>query len=148
MKEQKQLQKMKTKKALQDFEKTELLGISERRSSEERMDEQAKSLKGLSEALDKLAEEYGQLALQHAMEKRFAELPSENLEGEGLSKKQLNQIILDKNRVIADLEETAYAKGKGMSKPNQWISHVKQYAKENGITYSQAMKQAKSSYRK
>jgi hypothetical protein len=65
-----------------------------------------------------------------------------------LSKKQLNQIILDKNRVIADLEETAYSKGKGMSKPNAWISHVKAYAKDNGITYSQAMKQAKSTYKK
>jgi len=30
------------------------------------------------------------------------------------SKKQLNQIILDKNKVISDLEETAYSKGKGL----------------------------------
>lgn len=37
-----------------------------------------------------------------------------NLEGKGFNKKQLRKIILDKNKVIADLEETAYG---GMINP-------------------------------
>jgi hypothetical protein len=125
-----------------------LTDVLERPSSEERADQETKSLKGLSDALDKLAEEYGQLALQHAMQKKFADLPSS---GQGMSKKQLNQIILDKNRVIADLEETAYSKGKGLSKPksmNKWIAHVKEYAKKHGCSYATALKEAKATYKK
>jgi hypothetical protein len=119
--------------------------VEEDRASKERAAREKSSLEDLAGTLDRLAEEFGQLALRQAMERKFAELPSS---GQGMSKKQLNQIILDKNRVIADLEETAYTKGKGMSKSNPWISHVKAYAKDNGITYSQAMKQAKSTYKK
>jgi hypothetical protein len=87
--------------------------ISERPSSEDRADQETKSLRELADTLDQLAEEYGQLALRQAMERKFADLPSS---GQGLSKKQLNQIILDKNRVIADLEETAYSKGTGLKR--------------------------------
>jgi predicted RNase H-like nuclease (RuvC/YqgF family) len=153
---QMKVQKAKAKKALVELEKKRLSDISERGSSEERADEETRdsedrkdreksSLADLAGTLDQLAEEYGQLTLRQAMERKFAELPSS---GQGMSKKQLNQIILDKNRVIGDLEETAYSKGKGMSRSNPWVSHVKQYAKDNGITYSQAMKQAKSTYKK
>lgn len=40
--------------------------------------------------------------------KQGAKYKVDDLEGKGFNKKQLTQIILDKNKVIADLEETAY----------------------------------------
>jgi hypothetical protein len=47
--------------------------------------------------------------INDAERKRLAmKQPEDLLEGEGFNKKQLRQIILDKNKVIADLEETAY----------------------------------------
>jgi len=44
------------------------------------------------------------------------DIRKKQLEGSGFNKKQLRQIILDKNKVIADLEETAY--GRGIYPPN------------------------------
>jgi len=102
-------------------------------------------LQDLIGTLKQLEEEFGQLALRQAM-KKF-----EESSGQGMSKKQLNQIILDKNRVISDLEETAYSKGKGLSKPksmNKWIMHVKEYAKQHGCSYATALKEAKATYKK
>ena len=32
--------------------------------------------------------------------------------------------------------------------PSAWISHVKQYAKDNNISYKEALKKASSSYKK
>jgi hypothetical protein len=34
----------------------------------------------------------------------------------------------------------------GGKKPSKWIQHVKKYAKENNVSYKDAMKQAKASY--
>ena len=31
--------------------------------------------------------------------------------------------------------------------PNHWIEHVKKYAKENGMNYNQALKEASSTYK-
>jgi len=112
--------------------------------SESEMKSEAK-LQDLIGTLKQLEEEFGQLALRQAM-KKF-----EESSGQGMSKKQLNQIILDKNRVISDLEETAYSKGKGLSKPksmNKWIMHVKEYAKQHGCSYATALKEAKATYKK
>ena len=47
-------------------------------------------------------------SIQEAERKRLEMKQPEDLEGEGFNKKQLRQIILDKNKVIADLEEEAY----------------------------------------
>ena len=32
--------------------------------------------------------------------------------------------------------------------PSAWITHVKQYAKDNNISYKEALKKAKSTYKK
>jgi len=36
----------------------------------------------------------------------------------------------------------------GGKKPNAWISHVKAYQMANGVTYKEAMKLSKASYKK
>ena len=38
--------------------------------------------------------------------------------------------------------------GMGQGQPSKWISHVKQYAIDNGVSYKVAMKEAKDSYKK
>jgi hypothetical protein len=38
--------------------------------------------------------------------------------------------------------------GLGMKRPSKWIQFVKEYAKENNLSYKDAMKQGKSSYKK
>jgi hypothetical protein len=45
------------------------------------------------------------------IEKQEKEEEDKKKEGSGFNKKQLRQIVLDKNKVIADLEETAYGSG-------------------------------------
>ena len=44
------------------------------------------------------------------------------LSGSGFNKKQLTKIILDKNKVIADLEETAY--GRGIYDPHSYLDNI------------------------
>jgi len=134
--------KRKPKEMVTDTESMERM---ETKSDMETKSESESKLQDLVGTLKQLEEEFGQLALRQAM-KKF-----EESSGQGMSKKQLNQIILDKNRVISDLEETAYSKGKGLSKPksmNKWIMHVKEYAKQHGCSYATALKEAKATYKK
>jgi hypothetical protein len=50
-----------------------------------------------------------------------------------------------------ELGQAEELEGTGISKPksmNKWIAFVKEYAKKHGVTYSQAMKDAKATYKK
>ena len=50
-------------------------------------------------------------------------------------------------KVMEKVMETKM-EGKGVKAPSKWISHVKSVAKEKGISYKDAMKQASATYNK
>jgi hypothetical protein len=54
--------------------------------------------------------------------------------------------VLSKNNPEVDRKVGEGASG-GARKPNKWIEHVKQFAKTHGISYGEAIKKAKATYR-
>jgi hypothetical protein len=43
---------------------------------------------------------------------------------------------------------SSFSGGKKKREPNAWIKHVQAYAKENKVSYKDAIKQARASYKK
>ena len=64
--------------------------------------------------------------------------------GKPILKKGKEKIM---EKVMEKVMETKM-EGKGVKAPSKWISHVKSVAKEKGISYKDAMKQASATYNK
>jgi len=126
-----------------------------------------KNLKPLKKAMTKKAvemvEDYGEYSGEpvyaEAVED-YSDLPAVpkagrayNQKKKGLSKllRTVGNAVKPLNKNLKPIKQALTKQAveviEGGAKPNKWISHVKAYASKHGVTYREAMKLAKASYK-
>jgi hypothetical protein len=66
----------------------------------------------------------------------------------GLGKKKAKKATKEGGMLKTLMPGSSFSGGKKKREPNAWIKHVQAYAKENKVSYKDAIKQARASYKK
>ena len=66
----------------------------------------------------------------------------------GLGKKKAKKAKKEGGMLKTLMPGSSFSGGKKKREPNAWIKHVQAYAKEHGVSYKDAIKQARASYKK
>jgi len=66
----------------------------------------------------------------------------------GLGKKKAKKATKEGGMLKTLMPGSSFSGGKKKREPNAWIKHVQAYAKEHGVSYKDAIKQARASYKK